>query len=150
MYVKKSMKKPDPFSRNQAFSNIHFSGAEENPKAAGLFVGQFYQKHCGELEHHTDSLYTEQNRHIQPRPDIHLVTPQAKMTSINSPTVAVCFNILPRINFLYKYSLLPKSILTLNVSKLLFHIKNQSYTSKRIIICKVNICEIFLILIENI
>ena len=46
---------------------------EESPKAAGPLAGQFHQEHGGELERHADRLHAEQDRHIQPVPDAHLI-----------------------------------------------------------------------------
>ena len=46
---------------------------EESSKAAGPLAGQFHQEHGGELERHADRLHAEQDRHIHPVMDAHLI-----------------------------------------------------------------------------
>ena len=46
---------------------------EESPKAADPLAGQFHQEHGGKLERHADRLHAEQDRHIHPVMDEHLI-----------------------------------------------------------------------------
>ena len=46
---------------------------EEIPQTSDPLANQFHQEHGRELERNTDRLHAEQDRHIQPVPDAHLI-----------------------------------------------------------------------------